>query len=82
MIWSVRSLPTEWGELWGLNPFASRLIQDAPMVAMFKLALTAGAAILFLVTRHHRLTQIGSWWTGVVYTVLILRWTMFNSIFL
>jgi len=70
------------GGLWELNPFASRLMQDAPMVVMFKLALTAGAAILFLVTRHRRLTQIGSWWTGVVYTVLILRWTMFNSIFL
>jgi hypothetical protein len=70
------------GGLWELNPFAGRLIQDVPMVVMFKLALTAGAAILFLVTRHHRLTQIGSWWIGVVYTVLILRWTTFNSIFL
>jgi len=70
------------GGLWELNPFASRLMQDVPMVVIFKLALTAGAAILFLATRHHRLTQIGSWWTGVVYTVLILRWTTFNSIFL
>ena len=70
------------GGLWELNPFASRLMQDASMVVVFKLALTAGAAILFLLTRHRRLTQIGSWWTGVVYTVLILRWTMFNSIFL
>jgi len=70
------------GGLWELNPFASRLMQDAPMVVMFKLALTAGAAILFLVTRRHRLTQVGSWWIGVVYTVLILRWTTFNSIFL
>ena len=70
------------GGLWELNPFAGRLMQDAPMVVMFKLALTAGAAILFLVTRHHRLTQVGSWWVGVVYTVLILRWTTFNSIFL
>jgi len=70
------------GGLWELNPFASRLIQDAPMVVMFKLTLTAGAAILFLATRKHRLTQIGSWWIGVVYTVLILRWTTFNSIFL
>ena len=70
------------GGLWELNPFAGRLMQDAPMVVMFKLALTAGAAALFLVTRHHRLTQIGSWWIGVVYTVLILRWTTFNSIFL
>jgi hypothetical protein len=70
------------GGLWELNPFASRLMQDASMVVMFKLALTAGAAILFLATRHHRLTQVGSWWVGVVYTVLILRWTTFNSIFL
>jgi len=70
------------GGLWELNPFAGRLMQDAPMIVMFKLSLTAGAAILFLLTRHHRLTQIGSWWAGVVYTVLILRWTTFNSIFL
>jgi hypothetical protein len=70
------------GGLWELNPFASRLMQDVSMVVIFKLALTAGAAILFLATRHHRLTQVGSWWVGVVYTVLILRWTTFNSIFL
>ena len=70
------------GGLWELNPFASCLMEFTPMIVMFKLALTIGATILFLVTRYKRLTQIGSWWVGVLYTVLILRWTTFNTIFL
>ena len=52
------------------------------MVVAFKLGLTIGPAILFLVTRRHRLAQVGSWRAGVVYTVLILCWTTFNSMFL
>jgi len=51
-------------------------------VVMFKLGLTAGAAILLLAARRHRLAQVGSWRAGVLYTVLILRWTTFNSMFL
>ena len=70
------------GGLWELNPFVSPIIQQNSVVVVFKLCMTVGAAILLLVTRRHRLTQIGSWWAGVLYTVLILRWTMFNSMFL
>ena len=39
-------------------------------------------ATLLLVARRNKLAQMGSWWAGVLYTVLILRWTMFNSMFL
>lgn len=70
------------GGLWELNPFARALMERNPMIVTFKLALTIGTAILFLVTRYHRLAQLGSWWAAVLYTVLILRWTTFNSIFL
>jgi hypothetical protein len=70
------------GGLWELNPFAGHMAEFAPMIVTFKLALTIGAAILLLATRYHRLAQIGSWWAGVLYSVLILRWITFNSVIL
>jgi hypothetical protein len=70
------------GGLWELNPFASSIVHQNSVIVVFKVSLTVGAAILLLVARRHRLAQIGSWWAGVLYTVLILRWTMFNSMFL
>lgn len=70
------------GGLWELNPFAGSIINENSGIVVFKLGLTVGAAILLLVTRRHRLAQVGSWWAGVLYTVLILRWTTFNSMFL
>lgn len=70
------------GGLWELNPFASSIIHQNDVFVVFKLSLTIGAAILLLVARRHKLAQIGSWWVGVLYTVLILRWTIFNSMFL
>ena len=70
------------GGLWELNPFASTIIHQNALVAMFNLSLTIGTAILLLTTRRYKLAQIGSWWASVFYTVLILRWTMFNSMFL
>lgn len=73
---------TNVGALWELNPFAGSIINEDFSIIVFKLSLTVGAAILLLITRRRRLTQIGSWWAGVLYTVLILRWTMFNSMFL
>jgi len=70
------------GGLWELNPLTSPLMDQNSAVVMFKLGLTAGAAILLLAARRHRLAQVGSWRAGVLYTVLILRWTTFNSMFL
>jgi hypothetical protein len=52
-----------------LNPLAAPLLSHGPTVVAFKLCLTMGAAIVFLVARSRRLVQIGSWWMGVVYTV-------------
>lgn len=70
------------GSIWELNPFASPIIHQNSEVVIFKLGLTIGAVILLLVTRRHRLSQVGSWWVGVLYTVLILRWSTFNTMFL
>jgi hypothetical protein len=47
------------GGLWELNPFVSPIVHQNSVI-VFKLGLTVGAAILLLVTRRHRLTQIGS----------------------
>ena len=70
------------GVLWELNPFAYKLIDDTALIVTFKIALTVGAASLLLLARRHRLAHIGSWWVGVLYTVLIIRWATFNSMFL
>ena len=70
------------GGLWEINPFAGDLVRHGPSIVAFKLTLTIGAAAVLLVARCHRLAQIGSYWFGVLYTVLILRWITFNSILL
>ena len=56
--------------------------KNIPMIMTFKLSLTIGAAILFVVGRRLKIAQIGVWWVGVLYTVLMIRWTALNSIFL
>ncbi len=70
------------GSLWELNPLAEPLLAHGPTVVAFKLGLTAGAALVFLLARSCRLAQVGSWWLGVVYTILILRWTTCSSVFI
>jgi hypothetical protein len=70
------------GSIWELNPFASPIIHQNYQIIVFKLGITIGAVILLLLARRHRLAQIGSWWAGVLYTVLILRWSTFNTMFL
>jgi len=70
------------GGLWELNPLVAPLLTHGPSVVVFKMGLTVGAAIIFLVARSCRLAQVGSWWVGVVYTILILRWTACSSILL
>jgi hypothetical protein len=70
------------GGLWELNPLAGPLLEHVPMIVTYKVSLIIGAAILLVVGRHLKLAQIGAWWIGVLYTVLIIRWTVFNSIFL
>lgn len=72
------------GGLWELNPIAKPIVEveSAAVITTFKLSLLVGAAVLLLVGRHLRIAQIGVWWIGVTYTVLIVRWTTFNSMFL
>ena len=68
--------------LWELNALAAPLLTHDLMVVVFKLSLSVGAAVVFLVARSCRLAQVGSWWMGVVYTILILRWTTCSSVFI
>ncbi|MCP4454039.1 MAG: hypothetical protein GY809_21475 [Planctomycetes bacterium] len=70
------------GGLWELNPFAGSMMDETVMVIVFKLGLTVGAALLFYVARHVRIAQLGIYWIGVLYTVLILRWITYNAMFI
>jgi len=70
------------GGLWELNPFAGSMMDQTAMVVIFKLGLTLGAALLFFVARHLRIAQVGIYWIGVLYTVLILRWITYNAMFI
>jgi hypothetical protein len=65
------------GNLYELNPLAVPLMTHASTVVAFKLSLTIGAAIGFLVARSCRLAQVGCWWVVVAYTILILRWNSY-----
>ena len=69
------------GSLWEVNPLAARLLAHVSTLVVFKLGLTIGAAVIFLWARSCRLAQVGSWWTAVVYTILIFRWTTYCSVF-
>jgi hypothetical protein len=62
------------GILREINPLAEPLLTHTPTLVVFKLSLTTGAAIVFLVARSCRLAQVGCWWVVVAYTILILRW--------
>jgi len=70
------------GGLWELNPFARSLVASASSVTAFKLTLTVGGGVLLVAARRSRLAQVGAWWIGVLYTVLILRWATYNSVFM
>ena len=60
-----------------INPLAVPLFTHTPTLVVFKLSLTVGAAIIFLVARSCRLAQVGCWWVVVAYTTLILRWNSY-----
>ncbi len=65
------------GLLREINPLAVPLLTHTPTLVVFKLSLTIGAAIVFLVARSCRLAQVGCWWVVVAYTILILRWNSY-----
>lgn len=69
------------GSLWEHNLLAAPLLAHVPGLVVFKLSLTFGAALVLLVARSCRLAQVTSWWTAIVYTILILRWTTYCSLF-
>jgi len=68
------------GGLWELNPFAHSLMGHDLLITGAKLAMTVGAGVVLVLARHCRLAQTASWWIGVVYTVLILRWATCTSV--
>ena len=45
-----------------------------------ELTMSNSDTILLIVARCSKLAQMTSWWVGVLYTVLILRWIMYNGI--
>ncbi len=70
-----------WG-LWELNPLASSFIGNTNHTLLFKSALIIITATVLVLFRRYRLAQIGVWWTGIFYTVLVFRWSTSTSIFL
>ena len=68
------------GGLWELNPFARSVIGHSALITVLKVAMTVGAGAVLVLRRHCRLAQTATWWVGVVYTVLILRWATCTSI--
>lgn len=70
------------GGLWELNPFAGAMMDVSLMVVVYKLCLTIGPSIVLAVARRFRIAQLTAWWAGILYTVLILRWSTYNSMFL
>lgn len=70
------------GTLWELNPLANPILHKTDSLVAFKASLTILPASILLALRHNRIAQFASWWACLLYTVLIFRWTAFNSLFL
>jgi len=70
------------GTLWELNPLAAPVLHKTDALVAFKASLTILPATILLALRHYRIAQLASWWACLLYTVLIFRWTAFNSLFL
>lgn len=75
-------LAVQSGGFWEINPLAHRMMGNLTAVAVWKIGLVGVGAAMLVVLRRYRLTQIASWWTCVFYTVLMLRWATYNSMFL
>jgi len=58
------------------------MMDNVAAVAACKIGLVGVGAVTLVVLRRYRLTQLASWWVCVFYTVLMLRWATYNSMFL
>ncbi|MHC4875198.1 MAG: DUF5658 family protein [Planctomycetota bacterium] len=79
LAWTI--LASQANQMTELNPFASGLIKDPVLLALFKFAMTGTAVGLLLVLRRHRVAQTASWWACLILTLLTMRWLTFNSMF-
>jgi len=75
-------LAVQSGGFWELNPLAHRMMGNVAVMAACKIGLVGVGAAMLVVLRRYRLTQLASWWVCVFYTVLMLRWATYNSMFL
>ncbi len=62
------------GNLIELNPLAQGFLGSHGALAALKLIPLVAATLIFFISRHRRLTEIGCWALCGVYTALAFRW--------
>ncbi len=66
-----------------LNPVGIHLLgANALSLAGFKFTAVAGSCTILVLLRRFYGAQLASWWMCLLCTILILRWTTYNALFL
>jgi len=65
-----------------LNPLEAHLGTSALALVGFKFSAIAGSCAILVFLRRFYGAQLASWWMCLLCTILILRWTTYNSLFL
>lgn len=60
-----------------VNPIAAPLLNDAVLLATFKILAVLFASIIILKFRKRLLTEIGCWGLCLTYTLLSTRWWIY-----
>ena len=69
------------GALLELNPIANRLLSyGTEAVIAYKLVVVLFGTSLLWWTRHHRVTEMGTWLVLLAYVALALRWQYFYEV--
>lgn len=70
------------GSFWELNPLGTHLGANAASLMGFKFTAVAGSCTILVLLRRYYGAQVASWWMCLLCTILMLRWTTYNAMFL
>lgn len=70
------------GSFWELNPLGTHLGANAAGLMGFKFTAVAGSCTILILLRRYYGAQVASWWMCLLCTILMLRWTTYNAMFL
>jgi hypothetical protein len=80
LIWTL--LVSQAGAMRELNPIGSVFIRSPAALLAFKVVATGTAIVILGLLRRRPIAHRVAWWGCLVYTLVIVRWLTFNSMFI